>query len=109
MQPSPIFLAALLSTISSVAAVSVCSEYDPFVGGCTGNCTPYTINVGEVIETPGTQCIYNSDSNGAFDLTICSGSNLSGTYNDLKSIPSKIIGGQYNWHTPGTGSIKRTS
>ena len=71
-------------------------------------CTNMFISMGEVLEVPGTNCIYNSDSDGGFDLRICSGSQLSGRCSDLVAQRREDITGSFNWHTPGTNSILRT-
>lgn len=65
-------------------------------GGCSGPCTNFYISLNEVINTPGTNCIYNPDSDGGFNLRVCSGANLSGRCSNMQSLPRSDITGDFN-------------
>jgi hypothetical protein len=108
MQFSLSTLMITLALLGGSQAVVVCSGYNSPARACVPPCTSMAIALNEVLETPGTNCIYNSDSDGGFNLRICSGSELSGRCSNLSDQPREDITGDFNWHTPGTNSILRT-
>jgi hypothetical protein len=108
MQTYNLVFVGLLALFNGANAVVVCSGFNAATGGCENPCTNFDISLGEIIETPGTNCIFNSDTDPGFDLRICSGADLSGPCSDLGSAPRVDITGDFNWHTPNTNSIERT-
>lgn len=104
--PTP--LLALLTFLATAKAVEVCSGFNSGTGGCVpGTCTNFDIAENEIIETPGTNCIFNSNTDTDFNLMICGGPNLSGGCTQLSNQPRVTITGDFNWDTPNTGSIQR--
>ncbi|KAK4189259.1 hypothetical protein QBC35DRAFT_450407 [Podospora australis] len=101
-------ITALAALIGTSQAVFVCSGFNSVTGGCEQPCTEISIGDGQLFNTPGTNCIFNADNDPGFDLKICSGANLGPPCSFLHDQPRVDITGDFNWHTPGTGSILRT-
>lgn len=100
-------LAALIALFRTAQAVVVCSGYNGITGGCERPRTDFHISIYQTINTPDTNCIYNSDKDTGFNLVVCSGPDLSGECTNMDGLPRVDITGDFNWWTPGPGSICR--
>ncbi|CAG8958061.1 hypothetical protein HYFRA_00000405 [Hymenoscyphus fraxineus] len=100
-------LLTLFPILSFTSAVTVCNNYHINTGGCAAPCFKYSIAQNQRINVPNTNCIYNSDTDAAFNLLVCSGPDLNGECVTLTSRQSTDITGDFNWIIPGTGSILR--
>ncbi|PVH93782.1 hypothetical protein DM02DRAFT_661631 [Periconia macrospinosa] len=107
MQLSISHFASIAAFFATANAVGICTAINPDGSCIASTCRFVDIAVGQTINVPGTNCIFNTVNDPGFDLRICSGANLSGDCKDLQAQPRKVFTGDFNWQTPNIASIFR--
>lgn len=102
-------LVAVLSVIASTAAVvniGVCSGFNGGTFQCQPPCTVLSVTGWQIVDTPGTQCVYLLHNNPNFDISVCNHPNDGGVCTDVgKDLAFTTFSGNDNFRTPGTASI----